>query len=51
MKFWVDFEGFCKVEANSEQEATDRIEEIFNDVLKDVEISLLSAEKDEEEGD
>jgi hypothetical protein len=51
MKFWVDFEGFCKVEANNEREATDKIEEIFNDVLKDVEISFLYAEKDEEGGD
>jgi hypothetical protein len=47
MKFWVDFEGFCKVEANSEQEAEDKLIEILNSVPTDVEIGFLSAEKDE----
>jgi hypothetical protein len=49
MKFWVDFEGFCKVEAENEREAEDKLIEILNSVPTDVEISFINAEKDEGE--
>jgi hypothetical protein len=50
MKFWVDFEGYYKVEAENEHEAEDKLIEMLNSVT-DVEISFLNAEKDEGEGD
>jgi hypothetical protein len=49
MKFWVDFEGYCKIEAENAHEAEDKMIEMLNSVSTDVEISLINAEKDEEE--